>query len=77
MTHELSENMDKVTATPKKSEYLLSRPQSISSISEDPGLIPLFVLSASLVASAVALVWGRILMRKDGLVEQSVNLPRS
>lgn len=67
--------MDKVTATQKKLEYLLSRPQSISSIFEVPYLIPLFVFSASLVASAEAPA--RIPTTRGGLVEQFVSLPKS
>ena len=77
MTRELSENMDKVTATQTRLEYLLSRPKSISSIFEVRCWYPLFVLSASVVASAEAWVWERILMRKEGLGGQFVNLPRS
>lgn len=69
--------MDKVTATQKKLEYLLSRPQSISSIFEVPYLIPLFVFSASLVASAEALAPERIPTTRGGLVEQFVSLPKS
>ena len=74
---ELSKNMDKVTAIQTKLEYLLSHPQSISSISEGPCWIRSFVVWASLVASPEALVQERILMRKDGLVEQFVSLPTS
>lgn len=77
MTREPSKNTDKVTATQMRLEYLLSHPQSISSIFEVLCWIPLFVVSASLVASLEALVWERIQMRKDGLVEQFVSLPRS
>lgn len=66
MTRELSKNTDKVTATQKKLEYLLSHPRSISSIFEVHCLIPLFVFSASFVASAGALVLEKILMRTDG-----------
>lgn len=76
MTRELSENMDKVIATLKKLEYLLSRPQNISSISEAPCLIPLFVSSASHIVLAEALVWERILTTKDGQGAQFVSLPR-
>ena len=76
-TRELSESMDKVTATQTKLEYLLSHPQSISSIFEVPCWIPPFVVSASLVALAEALVWEKILMRKGDLVGQSVSLLRS
>ncbi len=65
MTHELSKNMGRVTATQKKLEYLLSHPQSISSIFEVPYLIPLFVFLVLLVASADAPVQEKILMRKD------------
>ncbi len=65
MTHELSKNMDRVTATQKKLEYLLSHPQSISSIFEVLYLIPLFVFLVSLVASADAPVQEKILTRKD------------
>lgn len=77
MTHELSKHMDKVTSTQKKLEYLLSHPQSISSIFEVPRSIPLFVFSASIVASAEALVWERILMMKDDSVVRFVSLPKS
>lgn len=77
MTREPSKNTDKGTATRMRLEYLLSHPQSISSIFEVPCWIPLFAVSASLVASDEALVWERTLMRKDGLVEQFVSLPRS
>ena len=77
MTHELSENMDKVTATQMRSEYLLSHPNSISSIFGVHCWNPLFVFSASVVASAEAWVWERILMMKEGLEGQFVSLPRS
>ena len=77
MTRELSENMDKVTATQTRLEYLLSHPKSISSIFEVHCWNPLLVLSASVVASAEAWVWERILMRKEGLKGQFVSLPRS
>lgn len=77
MTRAPSKNMDKVTATQMRLECLLSHPQSISSIFEVLCWIPLFVVSALLVASVEALVWERIQTRKDGLVEQSVSLPRS
>ena len=72
---ELSKNMDKETATQTKLVYLPSHPQNISSISEGPCWIQLFVVSASLVASPEALVQEMTLMRKDGLVKQFVSLP--
>ena len=77
MTRELSENMDKVTATQKKLEYLLSHQRSISSIFEVHCLSPLFAISVLLVASAETLVSERILMRKDDSVEPSVSLLKS
>lgn len=77
MTREPSKNTDKGIATQMRLECLLSHPQSISSIFEVLCWIPLFVISASLVASDEASVWERIQMRKDGLVEQFVSLPRS
>ncbi len=77
MTRELSRNRDKATAIQKMLGCLLSRPQSISSIFEVHWLIRLFEFSASLGASAEALVQEKIRMRKDGLVEQFVSLPKS
>ena len=77
MTREPSENTDKVTATQKRLVYLLSRPQSISSIFEVPCSNPLFVFAVSPVASAETPVWGTILTKRDDLVEQSASLPKS
>ncbi len=56
MTRELSVNRDKATAIQKMLGCLLSRPQSISSISEVHWLIRLFEFSALLAALAEALV---------------------